>query len=118
MSPSSPVWIVLGVLLAAAATALLVRRARQGDAASRWFAVTTVAWGAAFAAQGASAGEVTPAVIQLTLTDLLALLGLPPLVIGLVRLARPAGSADYPVPPLAPDGEQAAATASDLRSRM
>ena len=87
MSPSSPVWIILGVLLAAAATALLVRRARQGDAASRWFAVTTVAWGAAFAAQGASAGEVTPAFIQLTLTDLLALLGLPPFVLGLMRLA-------------------------------
>ncbi len=55
-------------------------------AASRWLAVATVAWGAAFAAQGASAGEVTPAVIQLTLTDLLALLALPPLVLGLLRL--------------------------------
>jgi diguanylate cyclase (GGDEF)-like protein/PAS domain S-box-containing protein len=75
------------VLLAAVAAALLVRRARQGDAASRWLAVATVAWGAAFAAQGASAGEVTPAVIQLTLTDLLALLALPPLVVGLMRLA-------------------------------
>jgi diguanylate cyclase (GGDEF)-like protein/PAS domain S-box-containing protein len=87
MSPSSPVWTVLGVLLAAAATALLVRRARRGDGASRWFAVAAVAWGAAFAAQGASAGEVTPAFIQLTLTDLLALLGLPPLVMGLLKLA-------------------------------
>ena len=90
MSPSSLVWTVLGVLLAAAAAALLIRRARQGDAASGWLAVATVAWGAAFAAQGASAGDVTPAVIQLTLTDLLALLGLPPLVLGLLRLAPPA----------------------------
>ncbi|HSR84644.1 MAG TPA: GGDEF domain-containing protein [Streptosporangiaceae bacterium] len=87
MNPSNPVWTVLGVLLAAAAAALLARRARQGDAASRWLAIATVAWGAAFAAQGASAGEVTPAVIQLTLTDLLALLGLPPFVMGLLRLA-------------------------------
>jgi len=89
MSPSSPAWTVIGVLLAAAAAVLLIRRARQGDPASRWLAVATVAFGAAFAAQGASAGEVTPAVIQLTLTDLLALLGLPPLVVGLLRL-RPA----------------------------
>ena len=89
MSPSSLVWTVLGVLLAAAAAALLIRRARQGDAASGWLAVATVAWGAAFAVQGASAGDVTPAVIQLTLTDLLALLGLPPLVLGLLRLAPP-----------------------------
>jgi diguanylate cyclase (GGDEF)-like protein/PAS domain S-box-containing protein len=87
MSPSSLVWTILGVLLAAAAAVLLIRRARQGDPASRWLAVATVAWGAAFAAQGASAGEVTPAVIQLTLTDLLALLGLPALVLGLLRLA-------------------------------
>src|SRR5271166_3276103 len=54
MSPSSLVWTVLGVLLAAAAAVLLIRRARQGDPASRWLAVATVAWGAAFAAQGAS----------------------------------------------------------------
>ncbi|HWM97708.1 MAG TPA: hypothetical protein VNO54_11670, partial [Streptosporangiaceae bacterium] len=92
MTPSSPVWTIAGVLLAAAATVLLFRRARRGDAASRWFAVAAIAWGAAFAAQGASAGEVTPAVIQLTLTDLLALLGLPPLVVGLLRLVpRPEG---------------------------
>jgi diguanylate cyclase (GGDEF)-like protein/PAS domain S-box-containing protein len=93
MSPSSPAWNVIGVLLAAAAAVLLIRRARRGDPASRWLAVATVVWGAAFAAQGASAGEVTPAVIQLTLTDLLALLGLPPLVLGLLRLA-PSASRD------------------------
>jgi diguanylate cyclase (GGDEF)-like protein/PAS domain S-box-containing protein len=87
MSPTSPVWTVIGVLLAAVSAALLIRRARQGDPASRWLAVATVVLGAAFAAQGASAGEVTPAVIQLTLTDLLALLALPPLVLGLLRLA-------------------------------
>ena len=85
MSPSA-VWTVIGVLLAAAAATLLIRRARQGDSACRWLAVAALAFGAAFAAQGASAGEVTPAVIQLTLTDLLALLGLPPLVLGLIRL--------------------------------
>jgi len=101
MNPSSPAWIVLGVLLAAAATALLVRRARQGDTASRWFAIATVAWGAAFAAQGASAGDVTPAVIQLTLTDLLALLGLPPLVMGMLSLARLADHGDPLAPPAA-----------------
>jgi len=96
MSPSSPIWTVIGVLLAIAAAVLVIRRARQGDAASRWFAVTAVIWGAAFAAQGASAGEVTPAAIQLTLTDLVALLGLPPLVIGLLRLARPAADNRQP----------------------
>jgi diguanylate cyclase (GGDEF)-like protein/PAS domain S-box-containing protein len=90
MSPSSSAWTVIGVLLAAAAAVLLLRRARQGDQASRWLAAATVVFGAAFAAQSASAGEVTPAVIQLTLTDLLALLGLPLLVVGLVRLAPPA----------------------------
>jgi diguanylate cyclase (GGDEF)-like protein/PAS domain S-box-containing protein len=118
MSPSSPAWTVVGVLLAAAATAFLIRRARQGDVASRWFAIAAVAWGAAFAAQGASAGEVTPAVIQLTLTDLLALLGLPPLVMGLVRLAPPAGHADDPASSMAPDGELSAPSARALRSRM
>jgi hypothetical protein len=71
---------------------LLVRRARQGDPASRWLAVAAVAWGAAFLAQGAGAGAVTPAAIQLTLTDLLALLGLPPLAMGLLRLAGPAST--------------------------
>jgi diguanylate cyclase (GGDEF)-like protein/PAS domain S-box-containing protein len=105
------------VLLAAAATVLLVRRARQGDVASRWFAVATVAWGAAFAAQGASAGEVTPAVIQLTLTDLLALLGLPPLVMGLVRLATSAQAADRLEPSAAPVAELGPSAASDGRSR-
>jgi diguanylate cyclase (GGDEF)-like protein/PAS domain S-box-containing protein len=106
------------VLLAAAATALLIRRARQGDVASRWFAIAAVAWGTAFAAQGASAGEVTPAVIQLTLTDLLMLLGLPPLVMGLLKLAPPAEQADYPAPANVADGEPAPPTGRDFRSRM
>ena len=88
MSPSSPAWTIIGVLLAVAAIAFLVQRARQGDRASRWLAVTAAAWGAAFAVQGAGAGAITPAVIQLTLTDLLALLGLPALGIGLLRLAQ------------------------------
>jgi diguanylate cyclase (GGDEF)-like protein/PAS domain S-box-containing protein len=88
MSPSAPAWTVIGVLLAVAAIAVLVQRARQGDRASRWLAVAATAWGAAFAVQGAGAGAIAPAVIQLTLTDLLALLGLPALGIGLLRLAQ------------------------------
>jgi diguanylate cyclase (GGDEF)-like protein/PAS domain S-box-containing protein len=86
MSPS-PVWTVVGLLLAVAAATLLIRRFRQGAPASRWLAVTAVAWGAAFAAQGAGADTLTPAV-QLTVTDLLAMLGLPPLGLALLRLAR------------------------------
>ena len=92
MSPSSPGWTAIGAVVALAAVALLVRKARQGDPASRWLAVAAAAWGAAFLAQGAAAGAVTPTVIQLTLTDLLALLGLPAMVIGLLRLAGPAGA--------------------------
>src|SRR5215469_15259875 len=88
MSSTAPAWTVVGVLLAVAALAVLVRRFRQGDRASRWLAITAAAWGAAFAAQGAGAGAVMPAAIQLTLTDLLALLGLPALGLGLLRLAR------------------------------
>jgi len=87
MSSSSPAWMVIGLLLAVAAVTLLVRRLRQGDPGSRWLAVTAAAWGAAFAAQGAGADTVTP-VVQLTLSDLLALLGLPALGLAFVRLAR------------------------------
>jgi len=87
MSSSSPAWMVVGLLLAVAAVTLLVRRLRQGDPGSRWLAVTAAAWGAAFAAQGAGTDTVTP-VVQLTLTDLLALLGLPALGLAFVRLAR------------------------------
>jgi diguanylate cyclase (GGDEF)-like protein/PAS domain S-box-containing protein len=87
MSPSSPAWIVIGALLAVAAVALLVRRSREGDPACRWLAAAALAWGAAFAVQGIGAGEVPPPVIQLTLSDLLALLGLPALIMGLLRLA-------------------------------
>ncbi len=87
MSPSSPAWTVIGLLLAVAAVTLLIRRFRQGDPASRWLAVTAAAWGAAFAVQGIGAGAVTAAV-QLTLSDLLAMLGLPALAVALLRLAR------------------------------
>jgi diguanylate cyclase (GGDEF)-like protein/PAS domain S-box-containing protein len=87
MSSPSPAWTVVGLLLAIAAVILLIRRLRQGDPGSRWLAVTVAAWGAAFAAQGAGADTVTLAV-QLTLADLLALLGLPALGIALLRLAR------------------------------
>ena len=85
-------WLVVGVLLAVGAVALLVRRFRQGDVASRWLAVTAVAWGAAFALQDAGAGAVTPAAIQLTLADLLAILGLPALGLALLRLAQAANA--------------------------
>ncbi len=85
-------WLVVGVLLAVGAVALLVRRVRQGDVASRWLAVTAVAWGAAFALQDAGAGAVTPAAIQLTLADLLAILGLPALGLALLRLAQAANA--------------------------
>jgi len=87
MSWPSPGWTVAGLLLAIAAVTLLIRRLRQGDPGSRWLAVTAAAWGAAFAAQGAGADTVTP-VVQLTLTDLLALLGLPALGLAFFRLAR------------------------------
>jgi diguanylate cyclase (GGDEF)-like protein/PAS domain S-box-containing protein len=86
ISPFSHAWTVIGLLLAVAAAALLIRRFRQGDTASRWLAVTAVAWGAAFAARGLGADGVTP--VQLTLTDLLALLGLPPLGLAFFRLAQ------------------------------
>ena len=90
MSPSSPAWTVLGILAAIAAVVLLFQRARQGEAAYRWLAAAAAAWGAAFGVQGAGAGsgQIGPAAIQLTLSDLLALVGLPALVLGLIRLAR------------------------------
>jgi diguanylate cyclase (GGDEF)-like protein/PAS domain S-box-containing protein len=87
MSWPAPAWTVVGLLLAIAAVTLLIRRLRQGDPGSRWLAVTAAAWGAAFAAQGAGADTVTP-VVQLTLTDLLALLGLPALGFAFLRLAQ------------------------------
>ncbi len=90
MSGSPLVWTAAGLLLAIASVALLIRRFRQGnrgDPASRWLAVAAAAWGAAFAARGAGAGAVTEAV-QLTLTDLLALLGLPAIGVAFLRLAQ------------------------------
>jgi hypothetical protein len=83
-------WAATGVALAAVAALLLIWRSRQGDVTCRWLAAAAVVWGAAFAAQGAGAGDITPAVIQLTLTDLLALCGLPLLVVALLWMA-PAG---------------------------
>jgi diguanylate cyclase (GGDEF)-like protein/PAS domain S-box-containing protein len=81
------IWTTFGVLLTVLAAVLLVRRDRRtSDASCRWLAIAVVVFGAAFAAQGASAGDITPAVIQLTLTDLLALLGLPLLVVALLRM--------------------------------
>jgi len=98
MSGPAMAWAAAGVALAVVAVLLLIWRSRQGDVTCRWLAAAAVAWGAAFAAQGAGAGDITPAVIQLTLTDLLALCGLPLLVVALVRLPQlrmaPAGSRD------------------------
>jgi diguanylate cyclase (GGDEF)-like protein/PAS domain S-box-containing protein len=89
MSLSAAAWTIVGVLLTVLAAALLVRRYRQGDVSCRWLAIAVVVFGVAFAAQGASAGDITPAVIQLTLTDLLALLGLPLLIVALLRMTPP-----------------------------
>jgi diguanylate cyclase (GGDEF)-like protein/PAS domain S-box-containing protein len=94
MSPAAPAWTVIGIVAAIAAAALLLLAGRRrGDRACRWLALTAVAWGAAFAVQGVGAGPVSSSVIQLTLGDLLALLGLPGLVVALVRLGS-AGLAD------------------------
>jgi diguanylate cyclase (GGDEF)-like protein/PAS domain S-box-containing protein len=87
MTGSAMAWAAVGAALALVAILQLIRRSRQGDVTCLWLAATAVAWGAAFAAQGASAGDITPAVIQLTLTDLLALCGLPLVVVALLRLA-------------------------------
>jgi diguanylate cyclase (GGDEF)-like protein/PAS domain S-box-containing protein len=89
MSLSTAAWTTVGVLLTVLAAVLLIRRYRQGDVSCRWLAIAVVLFGAAFAAQPASAGDITPAVIQLTLTDLLALLALPLVVVGLVRMTPP-----------------------------
>jgi diguanylate cyclase (GGDEF)-like protein/PAS domain S-box-containing protein len=89
MSLSTAAWTTVGVLLTVLAAVLLIRRFRQGDVSCRWLAIAVVLFGAAFAAQPASAGDITPAVIQLTLTDLLALLALPLVVVGLVRMTPP-----------------------------
>jgi diguanylate cyclase (GGDEF)-like protein/PAS domain S-box-containing protein len=88
-------WIAVGIIVSAGAVTLLVGRSRRGDPACRWLAATAALWGLAFAAQGASAGSVMPTGIELTLSDLVALLGLPVLVLGMLRLgpgrARPGG---------------------------
>jgi diguanylate cyclase (GGDEF)-like protein/PAS domain S-box-containing protein len=86
MSLSAAAWTTVGVLLTVLAAVLLIRRYRRGDVSCRWLAIAVVVFGAAFVAQGASAGDITPAIIQLTLTDLLALLGLPLLVVALLRM--------------------------------
>jgi diguanylate cyclase (GGDEF)-like protein/PAS domain S-box-containing protein len=94
MSSQSPAWIVLGALLSAAAVLTLLRRARQGDGAFRWLAAAAGAWGAAFVAQLAAEGSITPTAIQLSLTDLLAIAGLVPFAVGVFLLApsgRPPG---------------------------
>ncbi|HKD88825.1 MAG TPA: hypothetical protein VKB62_09870, partial [Streptosporangiaceae bacterium] len=103
---SSSAWTVVGLLLAIAAVILLVRRLRQGEPGSRWLVVTAAAWGAAFAAQAAGADTVTP-VVQLTLTDLLALFGLPALGLAFLRLARAGqGETSAGVEGLGPDSGQ------------
>jgi diguanylate cyclase (GGDEF)-like protein len=77
----------VGALLAATAVVALLRRARQGDGAFRWFAAAAGAWGAAFVAQLAAVGSITPMAIQLSLTDLLAIAGLAPFAVGMFLLA-------------------------------
>ncbi len=94
MSPGSPAWTVVGALVALAATGLLLRHARAGGPAYRWLAASAAAWGAAFIAQVAAVGSASPTAVQLSLTDLLALLGLIPLVIGMIRLAPADRAAD------------------------
>jgi diguanylate cyclase (GGDEF)-like protein/PAS domain S-box-containing protein len=96
MTASSPLWTVVGALVAAAAVAALLRRSRDGDVAYRWLAAAAGVWGAAYVAQLAAVGAVTPTAIQLSLTDILALLGLVPLVIGLLRLAPADRTPDWP----------------------
>ncbi len=91
------VWIAFGIVLAAGAVVLLLRRSRPGEPACRWLAATAALWGVAFAAQGASAGSVMPTGIQLTPSDLVALIGLPVLVVGMVQLGRARAPVD-PVP--------------------
>ena len=92
MTPASPAWTVIGLVLTCGAVALLARRYRRGDGPSLWLAVTAAAWGIAFAVQGVGAGAMTAAVIQLTLGDLIALLGLPALGLALLRLAQAANA--------------------------
>jgi diguanylate cyclase (GGDEF)-like protein/PAS domain S-box-containing protein len=94
MSAGSPAWTVAGGLLAAAAAVLLLRRSRAGGGAYRWLAAAAALWGAAFIAQIAAVGSVTPTEIELSLTDLLALVGLVPLVTGLFKLAPADGPPD------------------------
>ncbi len=87
MSSTSPAWPVAGALLAAASAVLLLRRSRQDGPAYRWLGAAAIAWGAAFVAQLATVGSVTPTAIQLSLTDLLALVSLPPFAVGMFLLA-------------------------------
>jgi diguanylate cyclase (GGDEF)-like protein/PAS domain S-box-containing protein len=87
-------WITVGVVAAAGAVAILLRRSRQ-DVACRWLAALAALWGLAFAVQGASAGSVMPTGIQLTPSDLVGLVALPVLAAGMVRLAPP-GSRSAP----------------------
>jgi diguanylate cyclase (GGDEF)-like protein/PAS domain S-box-containing protein len=68
---------------------VLLRRSRTGGFAYRWLAAAALVWTAAFVAQLASVGSVTPDAIQLSLTDLLALVGLAPFAIGMFQLAPP-----------------------------
>jgi diguanylate cyclase (GGDEF)-like protein/PAS domain S-box-containing protein len=74
-------------VLAVAAVVLLLRRSRRDGPAYRWLGAAAIAWGAAFIAQLATVGSVTPTAIQLSLTDLLAIVSLPPFAVGMFLLA-------------------------------
>src|SRR5262249_42713921 len=87
MSPSGPVWTVLGALAGAGAVAMLLRRSRRDGPGYRWLAAAAMAWAAAFVAQGASGGPGAPGALQPSLPALPARRGPPPFAVAMFRLA-------------------------------
>ncbi len=86
-------WTTAGTLAAASAAVVLWRGSSGHEPsvkrAYRWLAATAVLWGAGFIAQDAIGGALTGTTFPLTLADLLALLGLPLLVIGVAVMTHP-----------------------------
>ncbi|HEY2506847.1 MAG TPA: GGDEF domain-containing protein [Streptosporangiaceae bacterium] len=87
MSPDSPAWPAVGAAVAVVVLVALIRRARAGEPACRWLALAAAAWGVGFVVLGATAGAQTPAAIQLTLSDVLGVVGMLCVALGLLRLA-------------------------------